>query len=405
MKNSSLGTKTLMALVCLAVLFYFGLQAYRYFDDPLTTTASYTYQVEKDLSLSGYVVRDEKVLPDSTDGLLRFSRSEGERVSVGGEIAVVYADQASLDRQDEIDSLQTQIEQLEFAQQAALGSEVSLKLDSQITAAMLALRSDVTADKLDAAEDHISNLRSLVLKRDYTYTDTDDLTGQITDLESQLKTLKAQAASGTRTITAPTAGLFSAVVDGYETVLTPEALDGLTPSALASVKADGTVSSNVGKLILGDTWYYAATLSESDAGKLTVGQTQTLRFNKGEEQDYQVKVQSLSTAEDGRVAAVFSCNYYLPELTLLRQQSAELVLETVTGIRVPKEALRVDADGQSGLYCVVGMVAQFKPVNVLYTGEDFVLVSGAAQTEKSRLRPGDEVIISARDLYDGKVVR
>ncbi len=40
------------------------------------------------------------------------------------------------------------------------------------------------------------------------------------------------------------AGLYSAVVDGYETVLTPESGGPLTPSALDNL-ADGTVSSNV----------------------------------------------------------------------------------------------------------------------------------------------------------------
>lgn len=52
------------------------------------------------------------------------------------------------------------------------------------------------------------------------------------------------------------------------------------------------------------------------------------------------------------------------------------------------------------------MEARFKPVEVVYRGESFVLVRSTAESnqEKLRLRPGDEVIISANDLYDGKVV-
>ena len=47
-------------------------------------------------------------------------------------MALVYADQATLDRQKEIQSLHTQIEQLQYAEEAALGAEVSLRLDAQI---------------------------------------------------------------------------------------------------------------------------------------------------------------------------------------------------------------------------------------------------------------------------------
>ena len=38
MKNNSLGTKILMALIMMAALAYFGVQAFLYFGDPLTTT-------------------------------------------------------------------------------------------------------------------------------------------------------------------------------------------------------------------------------------------------------------------------------------------------------------------------------------------------------------------------------
>ena len=132
MKNKTLGMKILLAVVTLGVLGYFAIQAVRYFGDPLTTTLAYPYEVQMTTALSGYVVREETVLPDDTSGLLQLQRAEGERVSAGGVIAVAYADQATLDRQQEIQSLETQIEQLQYAADAALGAEVSLRLDTQI---------------------------------------------------------------------------------------------------------------------------------------------------------------------------------------------------------------------------------------------------------------------------------
>ena len=53
---------------------------------------------------------------------------------------------------------------------------------------------------------------------------------------------------------------------------------------------------------------------------------------------------------------------------------------------------------------VMGMNARFKPVNVLYTGNGFCLVSPASSNEKTRLRAGDQAIVSAEELYDGKVL-
>ena len=167
MKNSSLISKILMAAVTLGILTYFGVQIYHYANDPMVTTMAYTYQVENTVEISGSMVRQEQVLEGDGGGLMQLRRSEGERVSSGGAVATVYADQASLDRQNEIETLNNRIDQLEYAQESMLGAEVTLKLDSQISKALLDYRSAAAAGRMDTAENHGQELRALVLKRDY----------------------------------------------------------------------------------------------------------------------------------------------------------------------------------------------------------------------------------------------
>ena len=426
MKKKSIGAKLLLVLVTLGVLAYFGIQAVRYFGDPLSTTLAYHYQVELSADLSGYVVRDELVLPDESSGLRQLQRTEGERVSSGGTVALVYADQVTLDQQEEIQTLETQLEQLRYAQEAALGAEVSQRLDAQILQTMVDYRSALAADRLDRAEDCGAELRSLVLKRDYTYSDTADLTARIEELQSQVDSLRSQTGSSIRRLTAPESGLYSAVVDGYETVLTPENLETLTPGTLARLQPDEAVlaEANVGKLVLGDDWYYVATMEEGEAALLAESSSLKLRFSKGVSQDLDVELLSVSQPESGRVTAVFHGDTFLSELTLLRQQSAKIIRRTTEGIRVPIEAVRIreqtvtDEDGnettvsETGVYCVVGVEARFKPVEVLYSGEEFALVRSTLDAaeevtesqEQIRIRAGDEVIITAYDLYDGKVL-
>lgn len=49
-------------------------------------------------------------------------------------------------------------------------------------------------------------------------------------------------------------------------------------------------------------------------------------------------------------------------------------------------------DNQLGVYCVVGKVASFKPVSMVYRGDGYSLVQAASQSQDvSVLRPGDEV--------------
>ena len=408
--------KLLTAAVTLGVLSYFVFQAVGYFNDPLSTTLAYAYQVELGVEATGYVVRTERVLPDDDGGLLRIQRAEGERVGSGGTVAAVYADQASLDRQAEIDALAVRLEQLRYAQESLDAGTVK-KLDTQIEESILNYRRCVTADRLYDAENEASELRALVLKRDYT-DGGGDLADQIQEVDAQLQSLRSQAAGSVRRITAPEAGLYSGEVDGFATVLTPETWEGMTPSQLGSLTAQMEAASHVGKLILGNAWYYGAVLTAADAAMLDnlPDGSLSLRFAKGADRDFPVVLDSIGPSENGRVVAVFRGNTYLQELTLLRQQRAEILYDAVEGVRIPKTALRAERavqneDGslttasQTGVYCVVGLRARFKPVDVLYTGENFVLVRATATDEELILRPGEEIIISAKGLYDRKVLQ
>ena len=420
-----------MAALFLGVAAYFGIQAFQFLDDPLSLTLAYQYEVERTGDLAGFVIREERVLPDEGDGLLRIQRAEGERVASGGTVASVYADQASLDRQAEIDSLESRVEQLQYAQDLALAAETTRKLDAQIVRNLLEYRRFLTADRLYDAEGAALELRALILKRDYSDAGNGDISLQLQELGARLLELRSQAEGSVRHITAPQAGLYSAEVDGFETVLTPEMLEDLTPSGLSAVAADPATASRTGKLVLGDEWYYAAVMSAEDAIALQQrqaelrkeGDTLLLRFSKGADRDLPVTLQSVGARENGRVVAVFHGNTYLRELTLLRQQRAQVITGTIQGIRVPRECLRaekasLDESGSVvteeavGVYCLVGREARFKPVEVIYSGESFVLVSPAPELDpalswdaKRIIRPGEQVIASARGLFDGKVLQ
>ena len=420
-KQTGIGTKLLMAALFLGVAAYFGIEAVRYLDDPLGVTLAYRYEVERTVDLSGFLVREERVLPDEGNGLLRLQRSEGERVAAGGVVASVYADQASLDRQAEIESLESRVEQLQYAQDLALAAETTRKLDAQITQNLLEYRRFLAAGRLYDAESPALELRALVLKRDYSDTGNGDVSLQLQELGAQLLALRSQAEGSVRTITAPEAGLYSAEVDGYETVLTPASLEELTPSALSSLTADQAVSSRTGKLVLGDEWYYAAVLSAQDAALLQTrqaenGGTLLLRFSQGVDRNLPVTLVSAGHQENGRVVAVFRGSAYLRELTLLRRQRAQIITETIGGNRVPRECLRakrayLDENGRTvteertGIYCLVGREARFKPVEVIYSGDSFLLVAPAPDLDATRvIRPGEQVIVAARGLFDGKVL-
>ena len=76
-----------------------------------------------------------------------------------------------------------------------------------------------------------------------------------------------------------------------------------------------------------------------------------------------------------------------------------------TGEKVPT------GEKQVGLYVLTGVQAEWRPVEILADDGDYCLVQSVlsdnptATEQKKMLRAGDEVIVAAEDLFDGKVVR
>ena len=408
MKNSSLTTKLITAFFALTVLAYFGVQAWRYFTVPEVATAVYSYRAERVLALSGFLVRDELVI-DCSEPLVELTRAEGERVAKGKRVATVYQSAEALEAERQAAALRVQLEQLQYAKAAARDATAALRLDSEIEDGIIALRATLAAGNYAAASNAVTALETTVLRREYAYRGSTDLGERVEALETELALLTRSVGSGARTVAAPAAGTYSAVVDGYENVLTPDALSGMTPSALAQVQPE-PVSSTVGKLILSDVWYYAAAIPEADAAGIAVGDSFELSVS-GADVPLPVVVDALGKAENGERVLVLRGREHLSAITMLRGQSAELILESCTGLRVPKNALRIGDDQRLGVYCRIGRQAWFKPVELLYQGEDYCLVvPGEINATRESdyifytLRVGDEAIVSAAELYNGKVL-
>lgn len=401
--KSSRAFQLLFIALLAAVLLYFIVQAYQYFSSPFSTSVAYRSVTEETIGATGYLVRSEEVLTGG-GGTLRHVAGEGEKIGVGQTIAQRYSNADALDTVSQIEALELQQQQLEFALSSYLDKDAALKLDSSITSGVLAFHQSLSGGDYTLAQEELSSLKAAILKRDYSFASQEEIQADIDAIKAQIEQLR-HTLTGAQDIAAEQAGTYSYACDGYETVLTPDFLKTVMPDSLKSitpVQNDG----NIGKMIYGETWYFVAAISQSSAQQLHEGQTVSLRLAKGLTQDVDATVERVSAEENGQVAVVLSCRKYLAYVTQLRQLSAELILDSHRGLRIPSSALRVDEDGRTGVYCLIGEIACFKPCSVVYPGDNYTLVKADSLAEGTDiLRHGDEVIVTANALSDGALVR
>lgn len=420
MKESTLATKIMIGVLCAGVLIYLGLYLLTGFQSGLTTTTAYTYSVNQGAEAVGIIVREEQVLTGSGN-YVDLVPSEGERAAAGDAVALVYSDASALSTQQAIQSLGAEIEQLQYALSTGTQSVDVTRLDQQVVSSIISLRALAASGDLSDLEDSALNLRTMVFQRDYAYGDTgaaSDIEQLIADKQSQLDTLTQSLSQVSQTIFAPAAGIFSGQVDGFESLITPGMLDSLTAEQLSDwLNAEPSANSNsIGKLITNSTWYFAALLPGENDLQLSQGSSYTISFSSDFYGGIAMTLERIVPGQD-QTLAIFSARSNLSDTTLLRVQRVDVVTDTVEGIRIPRRTLRVeteDVEQEDGsvrqqntyvVYTVVGRQAERKEVEVVYTGDTFYLVRPVDETDTSRLRAGDEIILNTSDLYDGKVVR
>ncbi len=393
--------KILSLAVLVAVVTLLGIEGYRYFHRSVSVSVAYTGQVTDSLSVTGWVVRQETPLPDTSGTLLR-QVQEGEKVHAGQTVAMAYASKSALEVVSRLEDTELKLQQLQFARSSFLDSDAALKVDSDISDSILRLHIATADGDYATATQEMSAMKTAVLKRSYSYESLEQIDQAIAQTRSDISSLQNQL-SGATSVKTAVAGIYSGSTDGSEEALTPDFLTDVTPARLDALSTGSAVKS-AGKIITDNTWYFAANIPAQQARELQVGQEVTLRLSKGLQQDTPAYVQSISAEEDGQVAVVLSCTRYISQVTLLRHQQGEILLREYKGLRVPSAALRMDEEGSLQLFCRLGAYVCSKPVDLVYRGDGFCLVRSAQGATDARiLRQGDLVISTARALTDGMI--
>lgn len=393
--------KILSLAVLVAVVTLLGIEGYRYFHRSVSVSVAYTGQVTDSLSVTGWVVRQETPLPDTSGTLLR-QVQEGEKVHAGQTVAMAYASKSALEVVSRLEDTELKLQQLQFARSSFLDSDAALKVDSDISDSILRLHIATADGDYATATQEMSAMKTAVLKRSYSYESLEQIDQAIAQTRSDISSLQNQL-SGATSVKTAVAGIYSGSTDGSEEALTPDFLTDVTPARLDALSTGSAVKS-AGKIITDNTWYFAANIPAQQARELQVGQEVTLRLSKGLQQDTPAYVQSISAEEDGQVAVVLSCTRYISQVTLLRHQQGEILLREYKGLRVPSAALRMDEEGSLQLFCRLGAYVCSKPVDLVYRGDGFCLVRSAQGAADERiLRQGDLVISTARALTDGMI--
>lgn len=364
-------------------------------------------------TLKGVFIRDEQVKKYSGNGVLSYNVSDGGKLGMGTVIAQVYSSDEQISINREIDSLEKQLDILEKIQNpGTLESAQPLNLSANIEENF---RNYIYCRDVKDYNAIKSDLETLLVEMSTYQIITNEVTDfnqQIEDINNQLLQLQQQSVQPVEIIYSDRPAYFASYCDGFEEILTKDNIGQLTVEQLNSVtdtkSTDNTV---VGKLIDGYSWYLAGVVDNSHHD-YEAGNWVKLRFEASAD-TYDAEI--IDVHDEGnpeQSIVILSCSQFNQELVQHRCENAEIIRGDYKGLKVPRDAIRFkdvtetvvqDTSGDTettseevvnskGVYILKGEQIEFKKIDVIYEGSDYVL-SAVHESDNSYLALYDDIMI------------
>ena len=395
--------RVITGVLFVAFLLYGGMNLLRSLENPFRTARAVSVAVSKASVVRGYVVREETVVEGS--GFIVPEIADGVRTTSGSVVAVSYGSGADSGTVAQMRELRTRIDRLTTAAGVTADERAARSVGAVSNLALSLAQRD-----LGAANDYVIEAESLIMSP----VDPVSARGEIAALGNELNALLTKVPYHVE-ITAPGAGIYASANDGFATV-TPGDITNLTAAGLDSLFATEKTAAGAGRVITSSRWYLALIVDENAAADLIDLQTVSVRITQPVQAMFTMNVEEVGRSDGASRVVVLSCSSGTKQILDARSVMAELVFGEVTGIRVPKAAIRIEQISEENterttfVYITEGVQATRVRVEIISEFGDAYIVRGEVIGEEKRgamsvLRDGSDIIVKANNLYDGKIVR
>lgn len=380
---------------------------YNFVNRESDTECALMAEVTASAEFKGVLIRDEKSVTYNGNGVLSYKVADGGKLGNGSVIAEVYPNEEQIGRNREIEKLTRELALLEKIQnpgtlESAQPAGVSANIEENYRNLIYC------RDMHDY--DSIKSVMETLLVQMSTYQiitdEVDNFDQQIADIKTRIMQLQQAVVKPSELLKSDASAYFVSYCDGYEDILGSDKLESLTIDQLKDITDKKLDSKNVvGKLVDGYCWYIAGIVDNSRK-EYAVGSIVKLKFESSAEQFRAEIVSVRDEGDPSESIIILSCSQFNYDAVQHRTENVELIKADFPrrGLKIPRKAIRfapmkdknVDGGETSvtfkGVYVLKGEQVEFKKIDVIYEGGDYVL-SDVHEGDPSYVALYDDIMI------------
>lgn len=406
-------------VVVLSLLLYVAIQLSYNLSEQVSTQRT---QKVTDITYSyfeGCIFKDGEVLSEGGD-VVHYLVPDGAKVGVGQAYAEVYSGTSlspdeRRDAQRKLNDLSERINMLVAGLDGGKNTSDLGGVSEDISDNYYAYIDSILGGDLPAADKSGDKLLGALV--DYSaITLSESARNTLSALYEEREALLSSMGGEKRVLVSDKSFTFYRDADGYERLLNSSAVANLTADTLDSLMtADREdTDSSIGSAVYSAKWYIALPADEAgyETFKGGVGRTYEIEILGSDGLSIEMLLESVVQNEENpdRVYLLFSSIDLAKIAGLDRHQAVRIVLDSTTGYRIPAGAMHLSGE-HKGVYVLVGNMIEFRRVTVIGEGQGYYIVNTYeddllenATSEIPYLNINDLIVISGRDLYDGKLL-
>lgn len=393
-------------LVVVVVFVWFFAEIGRVVNVKLETQTALEDVVYDTIDTKALVVRNESVIANDKGAVTVPYVADGDKVKVGGKVAMEFSSEEKAHTYSDYLDLEKEIQYYEEMEKSSVGQVTDVEsIDKDILQDVNGyIRSNAVMDSVNSKV-FADELNSKFTRRQILIGENIDFSTVISSVQSEIDALGASSCQPTGYVTTDMSGIFTRYTDGCESMFDYKNIEKIDVETLQNyIKnvENAKPTNSIGKIVRDFDWYFCTVVKTSDITTLKNGNKVEVTL-KNSDEVLNCKIISGADAPLGKeeTVLVLKCSEMNSEMASLRLEDIKIRVDSHKGIKMPIEAVHIK-NGEKGVYALVSSVVEWRKADVLYTGEDYVILSYDSK-EKDGIKLYDEIIIRGRDLHDGKV--
>ena len=340
------------------------------------------------------LIRDESVTMAESTARVEYIAPENSLVTADTTVANLYATGYSESLLNNLEATRKKIQDYHKQLLANIVDSQLQKLDQNVNRKALEFKNLITRQTTGNLKTVASQLETEMVRRQEYLRQNKRGDSKLTKLYDEENTRLASIQSWRTVSNADRDGVVSFYIDGYETDLTPDTLNGLSIPQIRSVLAGErlentrqTRNNGIYRIVNQNRWYVAVLYSGNTWTPMVGQDNYYLQMEGFDDLTYTASVYSVQKENDTTLA-IFEVRDPIGPLIYRRTGKAQFSI-TLTGLSVRVEAL-YNENGQMGVWVYDVPGGTFVPVEVLSTDGDIAMIQPMVE---GALQLGQTVLI------------